>query len=127
MKATVSAKALLLLLLCVAGGCAAGFFNGLLGTGAGVVFLLLYRVMRGELTKDAFAFSMACVIPLSAFSLFTYQRPADFSLPLLFGSLLASAGGGLCGALLQRKLKINVLKKLFAALVIYSGLTMLLR
>jgi len=106
---------------------AAGFLNGLTGTGAGIIFLLLFRILRGKLSKDAFAFSMSCVIPLSAFSLFTYRMPEDFSLLTLAVTLLTAAAGGICGALLQQKLKIDFLKKVFAILVIYSGISMILK
>lgn len=127
MKLNISQKNLLFLLLFTVGSMAAGFLNGLTGTGAGIIFLLLFRILRGKLSKDAFAFSMSCVIPLSAFSLFTYRMPEDFSLLTLAVTLLTAAAGGICGALLQQKLKIDFLKKVFAILVIYSGISMILK
>ncbi len=127
MKVTLSSKAVFLLLLCVVCGFLAGFLNGLVGTGAGIVFLLLSRILEGELSKDTFAFSMACVIPISTFSLFTYRMPETFSLQTLFVTLGISVGGGICGALLQQKMKIDTLKKIFALLVIYSGINMILK
>lgn len=127
MKLNISQKNLLFLLLFTVGSMTAGFLNGLTGTGAGIIFLLLFRILRGKLSKDAFAFSMSCVIPLSAFSLFTYRMPEDFSLLTLAVTLLTAAAGGICGALLQQKLKIDFLKKVFAILVIYSGISMILK
>ena len=127
MKLTISLKACALLALCIVCGFAAGFLNGLVGTGAGIVFLILFRIFGGEISKDTFAFSMACVIPLSAFSLFTYRMPADFSTMTLIVTFLTAAIGGTCGAFLQQKLKIGLLKKIFAVLVIYSGINMILK
>lgn len=127
MKTTLSLKACLLLLLCCVCGAAAGFLNGLMGTGAGIVFLFLSRALNGEFSKDAFAFSMACVIPISAFSLFTYRMPAEFSSVVLIVALFTAAAGGVGGAFLQQKLKISALKKIFAALTVYSGIRMLLK
>lgn len=127
MKATVSLKAAIMLIVCVISGFFAGFSNGLIGTGAGIVFMLLFRIIGGEISKDTFAFSMACVIPLSAFSLFTYRPPENFSLQTLITVFIIAVAGGLFGALLQRNLKIGLLKKIFAALVIYSGINMLLK
>lgn len=127
MKLTIYLKSYALLALCIVCGFAAGFLNGLVGTGAGIIFLILFRVFGGEISKDTFAFSMACVIPLSAFSLFTYRMPANFSAAALTGAFLTAAIGGICGAFLQQKLKISVLKKIFAILVIYSGINMILK
>ncbi len=127
MKLNISLKNWILLSLCIIGSMGAGFLNGLTGTGAGIIFLLLFRLFNGEITKDTFAFSMSCVIPLSAFSLFTYRMPQNLSLTTLIVTLLTAAVGGLCGALLQEKLKLGLLKKIFAVLVIYSGINMILK
>ena len=125
MKLNISSKTWLFLALSVVGSAQAGFLNGLTGTGAGIVFLLLFRLTNGAITKDTFAFSMSCVIPLSAFSLLTYPMPKDFSLTTLTLTLLTAAAGGLLGAFLQQKLKLGALKKIFAVLVIYSGISMI--
>lgn len=127
MKLNISLKSCFLLFLCVIGSVGAGFLNGLTGTGAGIIFLLLFRIFNGEITKDTFAFSMSCVIPLSAFSLLTYRMPQNFSLTTLIVTLLTATVGGLCGALLQEKLRLGLLKKIFAVLVIYSGINMILK
>ncbi len=127
MKLTIFPKAALLLALYVVLSMGAGFLNGLVGTGAGILFLLLSRITGGDITKDTFAFSMSCVIPLSAFSLFTYRLPDNLSLTTFLVTLLTAVAGGIAGAFLQQKLKIGILKKIFAALVIYSGIQMILK
>jgi uncharacterized membrane protein YfcA len=105
----------------------AGFLNGLTGTGAGILFLLLSRLYHGEISKDSFAFSMSCVIPLSAFSLLTYPMPQNASLTTFLVTLLTAATGGILGAFVQQKVKIGLLKKIFAVLVIYSGINLILK
>ncbi len=127
MKLKISLKIWALLFLCIIGSAAAGFLNGLTGTGAGIIFIILSRIFNGELSKDTFAFSMSCVIPLSAFSLFTYRMPQNFSLTTLLVTLLTAAAGGILGAFLQQKLKIGLLKKIFAILVVYSGISLILK
>ena len=127
MKLSISLKTWFFLSLCIAGSLGAGFLNGLTGTGAGIIFLFLSRLIDGGITKDTFAFSMSCVIPLSAFSLFTYGMPKDFSLTTLVVTSLTAAAGGLLGAFLQQKLKIELLKKIFAVLVICSGIGMIFK
>jgi len=52
MKLNISQKNLLFLLLFTVGSMAAGFLNGLTGTGAGIIFLLLFRILRGKLSKN---------------------------------------------------------------------------
>ncbi len=114
-------------LLCLAAGAAAGFVNGLAGTGAGVVFLLFWGIGGGGITKEAFSLAMACVLPLSAFSLLTYAPPATELVSMIPPMLLAAAAGGLCGAWLQRKVRVQVLKWAFACLVIWGGVNMFFR
>ena len=126
MKTSISLKACLFFLLAVILAMGAGFLNGLTGTGAGILFLLLFRMAGGSITKDTFVSSMSCVIPLSAFSLFTYPMPEMFSFAAMATAFLTATAGGICGAFLQQKLNIGVLKKIFALLVIYSGIRMLL-
>jgi len=127
MKLNISAKTWFLFAIAAISSTAAGFLNGLTGTGAGIIFLLLYRIFHGELTKDTFAFSMSCVIPLSAFSLLTYPMPHEFSSITLFVTIVTAAVGGLFGAIVQQKIKLDLLKKAFSILVIYSGITMILK
>jgi uncharacterized membrane protein YfcA len=53
--------------------------------------------------------------------------PRDFSLTTLIATSLTAAIGGLFGAFLQQKLKIGLLKKIFAILVICSGIGMIFK
>ncbi len=132
-------------------GFAAGFCNGLLGAAGGVLLvLLLPRVMlpaplavsidggqfdEGSLRpfderlsrRDLLASSMAVMLPISAISGLIYWfggvRPAGETIALL---VLPSVAGGLVGARLLGKLPEDVLRRMFALLLVISGVRMLL-
>ena len=108
-------------------GLAAGFINGLAGTGAGVVFLLLFGIFGGGMTKTVFSVSMFCVSALSVVSLATYPPPAPDQLAMLPWIAAAGILGGLCGAWIQRKVSVRTLKLAFGILVIWAGVKMILR
>lgn len=125
MEITIERRNLYRILLCLGTGLGAGFVNGLSGTGAGVVFLLMFGLFGGGISKAVFSVSMACVIPLSLVSLVTYPPPSSeilAMLPWIFG---ASVTGGLFGAWIQRHVRVQVLKWAFAVLVIWAGLRMM--
>ena len=113
-------------LLYFGAGMTAGFINGLAGTGAGVVFLLLFGIFGGGMTKEVFSVSMACVASLSVASLATYTPPAPEQLAMLPWIFFAGILGGLCGAWIQRKVSVRILKLAFGVLVIWAGTKMIL-
>jgi len=106
-------------------GLAAGFINGLVGTGAGVVFLLFFSLTGGGMSKAVFSVSMACVIPLSAVSLLTYPPPSSEILALLPWLFCIAGLGGLLGAWIQKRVQVRVLKLIFAALTVWAGWNMM--
>lgn len=131
MQITVSRRAKTRLILLAATGAAAGFLNGLLGAGGGIVLIYALTALNPDKTadgvRDNFAATIACVLPVTLLSAFLYARDGrmDFSAvtPLILPALL----GGLAGALLLGKINTVLLKRLFALLVIYSGINMILR
>lgn len=119
---------------------AGGFLNGLIGTGGGILLLLLLRAFRPgrirylpedgagrEAGKDACAAVLLCVLPLSVLSAVLYAGNGTFSslsrrevLPYLLGAV----PGGMIGARLLDRLKPAVIDALFAALVLFAGVRM---
>ncbi len=109
-----------------------GMVDGFLGTGGGILMLLvLNRAVIGQGDKrDAFATALFCMVPLSVLSLaLTLERGAvsvgtlfaSAHAPLYAGALL----GGMLGAYLLSRLKLPLIEALFAALLIFSGWRML--
>ncbi len=130
--------------LLVLTGVAAGFCNGLLGAAGGVLLVLLLprltlpaslapdRTPRpfsdGVLSRrDLLATSLAVMLPVSAVSGVIYWvggiRPDGGTLSLL---VLPSVVGGIIGARLLGKLREDLLRRLFALLLVISGVRMLL-
>ena len=107
-------------------GCVlAGAINGLLGTGGGVLLVLLLTKLCKADAKDAFAQSLLMILPLSAVSAFVYCRTGGVlfaqALPYLFPAVI----GGILGACVADKINARVLKIIFAILVLYSGVRMI--
>ncbi len=112
-------------------GLAAGMVNGLLGAGSGVVLVWALRRVLGDKrqsARDIFANATAIILPISLFSLLSYGR-AD-ALPssaALAPYILPGAVGGLLGAWLLGRLPETLVQRIFGAVVLASGVIMLLR
>ena len=111
-----------------AGGFAAGVVNGIFGNGGGVpVVLLLGTMWEGLFPGRQYIFAnvTAAVLPMALTSMLIYSSvlppdPAD-----AVAVAAASLGGGMVGALLLGKIKPDVLKKIFAVVMVISGGVML--
>ncbi len=117
--------------LLIIAGVGAGFLNGLLGAGAGVILVFIYAALSNDKSeksvKDNFAMTVATVIPISVFSTFNYVTKvgADLSKSIVF--LLPGALGGLLGAWVTDRIKTSHLKFIFAVLTVIAGINMILR
>lgn len=111
-------------------GLSAGLVNGLLGAGGGIIIVWVLAAMlssSGGDRRDAFANSLVVMLPVSAVSAIIYgaRGLADSSeLGLL---VIPAVVGGLCGALVLDKINIRWLKMIFASIIVYSGITMMMR
>ena len=111
-------------------GLAAGLINGLLGTGGGIILVFAISYFcRGTLPdrRDVSANALVVTLALTLLSTLLYIRngnapPADLS-----RFVLPAALGGLAGGLLLGRITPSALGKLFAALLIVSGIFMLFR
>ncbi len=113
-------------------GLSAGLLNGLLGAGGGIVmtFALEYMIKHGGLQmeeRDIFANVIAATLPISVMSALIYgvRGNIDFSGFSVF--VLPAAIGGLVGAFFLSKISVVFLKRIFALLVIWSGIYMIIR
>jgi len=120
-----------LLLIIVITGLSAGIVNGLFGTGGGIIIVyLLSRLYTGSdkyHTKDVFAMTVGSILIMSAASLGIYTKSGAVSWNETMPYLIPAAIGGIIGAFLLDRLNAAVMKKIFAALVIYAGVTLMLR
>lgn len=103
----------------------AGFLNGLLGTGGGMILIfVLGFLLRGGREKEAFVISSVGVLVFSAFSAALYGSLGQLDTALLPRLALPAAAGGLFGAWLLDRISILWLRRLFALLVLSAGLKM---
>lgn len=131
MQITVSRRAKRRLILLAATGAAAGFLNGLLGAGGGIVLIYALSALNPDKSesgiRDNFASTIACILPVTLLSAFLYAADGRMDFTAVCPLVLPAIIGGFAGACLLGRINTVLLKKLFALLVIYSGISMILR
>lgn len=109
----------------------AGMANGLFGMGGGIVVFFLLRHIYADdpavSTKDVFASTVLCVLIMSLSSVFLYCRDGYVSFRDAVPFLVPAVLGGIAGAFLLDKLDTKWLKKIFAVLMAYGGLSLIFR
>jgi len=111
--------------LAALGGVFVGIMNGLLGAGGGMLAVPLLKQFGLDQTR-AHATSVAVILPLSIISTTAYLILGRFELADAWVYLLPGAVGALAGALLLVKIPQHWLRKIFACLIIWAGIRMLM-
>lgn len=110
----------------VIAGTAAGFLNGLFGSGGGVVAVMLLRSIVGDEKKaHASATLMILVMSIVSFALYAFYGHIDWKTGL--GFVPGGIAGAILGTVILKKINSPMLKKLFGLVLIISGAVMLLR
>ncbi|MBQ2767943.1 MAG: sulfite exporter TauE/SafE family protein [Clostridia bacterium] len=114
------------ILLC---GFTAGIMNGLLGAGGGIILIFVLRSVLGTETdgRDVYATALAVTLPITLLSALRYHAAGQLSLPSFLPLALPAIIGGIVGAVLLDRINAGITKRIFAAIVIFSGLNMLFR
>lgn len=118
-------KLLLTLLFCLF-SFLAGAVNGFVGTGGGILMVFMLNILTKNDKKDNFSTTLLSIIPISIVGLYAYFSAGSVDFSILSRVSLPALLGGALGAFLTDKLKIKWLNLLFGALVIYSGIKMIL-
>lgn len=111
-----------------AGGFAAGVINGIFGNGGGVLVVFLLGYACEKMISDGreiFSNVTAAVLPMALTSALIYSSYAPPSLADALSVGAASLAGGILGACLLGRISADMLKKIFAAVMIISGGIML--
>ena len=102
-------------------GVAAGIANGFFGGGGGMILVPLLTRWGKLGQREAFATSIAIILPLCVFSsvIYFFRGGLDFmaALPYLAGGLV----GGFIGGKVFKKLNMDWLRRAFALLILYGG------
>ncbi len=104
-----------------------GVLNGFIGTGGGILLVFAFsRILKLD-KKDAFASSLCVTVPVSAVALFNYFKNGSIDLSLVGKLWFFVLLGGIFGSFLTDKLNTVWLNSIFAILVIYAGMCLILR
>lgn len=110
-------------------GIVAGFLNGLLGAGGGIVIVFGLGLLIGKKLPDPrsiYATAIAVMLPLSAFSAWQYFKNGHIAESNLGLLILPALAGGALGAWLLRRLSPRALSRIFAAVVLASGIVLVI-
>ena len=108
-------------------GVGAGFLNGLLGAGGGIVIVMGLSLVFGQELADpraVFASAIAVMLPLSLLSAFQYIKSGNMVGDGVSFLIIPAILGGALGAFLLRRFSPGVLARIFAAVVLISGVVM---
>ena len=107
-----------------------GFCNALLGAGGGIILsFALGRLARDEFPdrRDVYVNSQAAMLPGCAVSCLIYTTHGSLDITGFSIYAIPAALGGIAGSLLLSKIKNVWIAKIFALLVIWSGIRMILK
>ena len=112
-------------------GILSGIVNGLLGTGGGILTVLflskIYAKDSSYSTKDICAITLCSSVIMSMASLLFYLSSGCFSVSDSALYMLAAVPGGVLGAILLEKLSSKTMKLIFALLVVWAGISMMIK
>ncbi len=102
-----------------------GVANGLFGSGGGMLSVPLLE-STGMEAKKAHASSIAITLPLSVISTVIYSLKGHINYSLALKFVPLGLLGAIAGSRLLKKISNKVLKKIFGAILIISGIRMLM-
>ncbi len=107
-----------------------GFCNAVIGAGGGILLsLAILKFARDEIPdrRDVYVNSQAAMIPGCALSCLIYSVNGSLNTVGFSVYAIPAAIGGVLGSLLLAKIKSIWISRLFAFLVIWSGVRMILK
>lgn len=112
-------------------GLFAGAINGLLGTGGGIAVYFFLSEIYAEnplySTKDIFAMTLCSTFIMSLSSLATYYLHGFVDPDVSAVFALPALAGGVLGAVLLDRLSSGIFRRIFALLVIWAGISMMIK
>ncbi len=106
-------------------GSLAGFVNGFLGGGGGVIVVAVLLSLMALPQKNAQATALLVILPLTVVSAIVYLAKGFVQWEPTLWVTVGVVLGGIVGALLLSKLKSDVVKIIFAIVLILGGVKLL--
>lgn len=107
-------------------GFCAGILNGLFGAGGGMVVVPLLQ-KSGVDPKKSHATSIAIIAALSLISSVAYFSHTDIKIMDLLWFIPAGIVGAIIGCCLLKKINVDILKRIFGAVMIISSIRLLIK
>lgn len=102
-----------------------GFINGIFGSGGGIIVVPALIFLLNVEDHKAHATAISIILPLSIISSIIYfvngSIPIKIATPVAIGGIL----GGYLGAKTLNKIPVNLLRKTFASVIIYTAIRMI--
>jgi len=114
-------------LLLGAAAVGAGFLNGLVGAGGGILLYFALGALYGRSTKENLILASVSVMFFCLVSLFFYRDNAALTVGNILAVGIPAMAGGVAGAFLLRKIPQAAMQKIFAAVILVGGVLMLIR
>ena len=108
-------------------GALIGVINGLFGGGGGMIVVPVLTKFFGFSQKEAQATALFVILPISIASSIIYITHNSINFAQSWPVILAIVAGGAGGALLLDKLDNKVVRIIFIALILISGISMLFK
>lgn len=106
-------------------GLMTGLFNGLFGSGGGMIVVPALSLLLGVEEHDAHATALSIILPLTIVSIFIYVRNGIVDWNLTWKVALGGAMGGYIGARLLPIVPSGILRKIFAVFMIGAAVRMI--
>lgn len=106
-------------------GLITGLINGLFGSGGGIIVVPALIFLLGMDDHKAHATAISIILPLSIISTIIYfsnrSIPFKIALPVTIGGVL----GSYIGAKTLNKIPVNILRKIFGSVIVYTAVRMI--
>lgn len=107
-------------------GIIVGFTNGLIGSFAGVISIIALNKLFYKSQKVSQATTLSYIWILSIISLVIYLKDFDIKYDIVLYIIIGGIIGTFIGTNLLNKLNNNILKKIFAIILIITGIMVIL-
>lgn len=106
-------------------GLVTGLVNGLFGSGGGTIIVPALVIFLGLEDYKAHATAISIILPLSIISTIVYFINKTISFKVAIMVMLGGLLGSYIGAKILNKIPLNILRKIFGSVIIYTAIRMI--